>query len=173
MTNEPITKQYANRVYLNRGGFTMQDNVGMNNHEVFGLNPVPSDGTAAVSKDHTESRYVVKDADIDMNNNRILNFPQTGGEPITKAFVEKYYGADYVNTVTFKGKPGNVTIIHADDIVDLLNGKPDVNFRKGVSSNSYEISFSVQPKLPVRNYTYEMDVELTGERGYNIMLWGD
>ena len=51
--NEPITKQYANRVYLTHGGFTMQDNIGMNNHEILGLNPVPSDGTAAVSKDYT------------------------------------------------------------------------------------------------------------------------
>ena len=58
MTNEPFTKQYANRVYLTHGGFTMQDNIGMNNHEVLGLNPVPSDGTTAVSKDYTESRYV-------------------------------------------------------------------------------------------------------------------
>ena len=96
-TNEPITKQYANRVYLTHGGFTMQDNIGMNTHEVLGLNPVPSDGTAAVSKDYTESRYLPKDTNIDMNNNRILNlpFPQAGGEPITKGFVEKYYGADY------------------------------------------------------------------------------
>ena len=61
MTNEPITKQYANRVYLTHGGFTMQDNIGMNNHKVLGLNPVPSHGTAAVSKDYTEPRYVVKD----------------------------------------------------------------------------------------------------------------
>ena len=91
-TNEPITKQYANKVYLTHGGFTMQDNIGMNNHEVLRLNPVPSDGTAAVSKDYTELRYVVKDDDIDMNNNRIFNlpFPQTSGEPITKGFVEKY-----------------------------------------------------------------------------------
>ena len=64
----------------------MQDNIGMNNHEVLGLNPVPSDDTAAVSKDYTESRYVVKDANIDMNNKRILNlpFPLTLDEPITR-----------------------------------------------------------------------------------------
>ena len=42
-----------------------------------------------------------------------------------------------------------------------------------MSSNSYEISFSVRPKLLVGIYTYEMDVVLTGERGYNIMLWGN
>ena len=129
-TNEPITKQYANKVYLTHGGFTMQDNIGMNNHEILGLNPVPSDGTAAVSKDYTESRYVVKDADIDMNNKRILNlpFPLTLDEPITKGFVERYYGTDYVNILSFKGKPGSVTVIHAGDTVDLVNGKPDVDF---------------------------------------------
>ena len=48
LANEPITKQYANKVYLTHGGFTMQDNISMNNHEVLGLNPVPSDGTAVV-----------------------------------------------------------------------------------------------------------------------------
>ena len=174
-TNEPITKQYANRVCLTHGGFTMQDNIGMNDHEVLGLNPVRSDGTAAVSKDYTESRYLPKDADIDMNNNRILNlpFPQTGGEPITKGFVEKYYGAHYVNILTFKGQQGFIKIILADDTVELLNSKPDVNLRKSVSSNSYEISFSVHPKLPVGIYTYEMNVVLTGERGYDIMLWSN
>ena len=157
-TNEPISKQYANRVYLTNGDFTMQDNSGMNNHKVSGLNPVPSDGTAAVSKDYTESRYVVKDADIGMNNKRILNlpFPQTSGEPITKGFVEKYYGADYVNILTFKGKPGRVTVIHAGDTVNLVNGKPDVDFSK--VGDSYQINFSVRPKLPTGIYTYEMDV---------------
>lgn len=125
--NEPITKQYANRLYLTHGGFTMQDSIGMNNHEVLGLNPVPSDGTAAVSKDYTESRYVVKDANIDMNNNRILNlpFPQTFGEPIPKGFFERYY-SDYNNIMTFKGKPGNFTILHKDAIVDSpANGRAD------------------------------------------------
>ena len=86
LANEPVTKQYANRVYLIHGGFTMQDNIGMDNHEVLGLNATPSHGSAAVSKDYTESRYVVKDADIDMKNNRILNlpFPQTLVNPLRK-----------------------------------------------------------------------------------------
>ena len=60
LANDPITKQYANRVYLTDGGFTMQDNIGMNNHEVLGLNPNPSSGTAAVSKDFTDSQCVKK-----------------------------------------------------------------------------------------------------------------
>ena len=108
-----------------------------------------------------------------MNNNRILNlpFPQTSGKPITKGFVEKYYGVDYVNILTFKGKPGSVTVIHADDTVDLVNGKPDVDFSK--VGDSYQINFPVHPKLPTGIYTYEMDVVLTTSRGYNIMLWGD
>ena len=88
LANDPIMKQYANRIYLTPSGFTMQDNIGMNNHEVLGLNPSPSHGSAAVSKDYRESRYAVKDADIDMKNNRILNlpFPHSLGEPVTKAY---------------------------------------------------------------------------------------
>ena len=38
---------------------------------------------------------------------------------------------------------------------------------------SYQINFSVRPKLPTGIYTYEMDVVLTTSRGYNITLWGD
>ena len=93
LANDPVTKQYANRVYLTHSGFTMQNNIGMDGHEVLGLNPNPSDGTAAVSKDFTDSQYVKKNADIDMNNNRILNlpFPQTLGEPVTKAYAEMHY----------------------------------------------------------------------------------
>ena len=87
LVNDPVTKQYANRIYLTHSGFTMKDNIGMNNHEVLGLNPVPSDGMAAVSKDYTETRYVVKDADIDMNGHRITGLPTiplSSGEPIKK-----------------------------------------------------------------------------------------
>ena len=41
--------------------------------------------------------FVTKNADIDMNNNKITNlpFPTTSGEPITKGFVDKYYALDY------------------------------------------------------------------------------
>ena len=63
LANDPITKQYANRVYLTHSGFTMQDNISMNNHEVLGLNPTPSHGTSAVSKDFADSKYVEKNAD--------------------------------------------------------------------------------------------------------------
>ena len=60
LANDPVTKQYANRVYLTDGGFTMQDNIGMNNHEVLGLNPVPFDGTAAVSKNYADTVFIKK-----------------------------------------------------------------------------------------------------------------
>ena len=168
LANDPITKQYANRVYLTHSGFIMQDNIGMNNHEVLGLNPNPSNGTAAVSKDFTDSQYVKKDSFIDMNDNRILNlpFPQTSGEPVTKEFVDKYY-VDYINILTFKGSPGKVTILRKNYIVDL----PTVDFSK--VGDSYQIAFSVNPKLPNGIYTYEMNVVLTTSRGYNITLWGD
>ena len=173
LANDPITKQYATRVYLTDSGFTMQDNIGMNNHEILGLNPTPSDGTAAVSKSYTDTVSIKKGTDIDMNGHRITGLPiipLTSGKPITKGFVDQYY-ADYKNILTFKGKPGNVTVLHNDGMVDLLNGKPDVDFSK--VGNSYQINFSVQPKLPNGIYTYEMDIVLTTSRAYNIALWGD
>ena len=105
-----FTKQYANRVYLTDSGFTMQDNIDMNNHEVLGLNPDPSDDTAAVSKSYRDTVYIKKNTDIDMNGHRITGLPiipLSSGEPITKGFVDQYY-ADYKNIMTFKGSPGNV-----------------------------------------------------------------
>ena len=64
-----------------------------------------------------------------------------------------------------------MTVLHNDGMVDLLNGKPDVDFSK--VGNSYQINFSVQPKLPSGIYTYEMDIVQTTTRAYNIALWGD
>ena len=112
--------------------------------------------------------FVAKDTDIDMNNKRITNlpFPATSGEPITKGFVDKYYALDYANLLTFKGSPGNITILRKDDSLD-----GDVNFRK--VNSSYEISFSFKNRLPKGVYSYEMDVVLTTSRGYNIQLWGE
>ena len=174
LANDPITKQYANRVYLTHSGFTMQDNIGMNNHEVLGLNP-SSYGSAAVSKDYTKSRYVVKDADIDMKNNRILNlpFPHTSGEPVTKAYADMHY-YDYLNILTFEGTPNSHTVTHIDDMVDTpFNGRSNniLDFFK--VGDSYQINFNVTPKLPSGIYAYGMDIVLTTSRGYNIMLWGD
>ena len=174
LANDPITKQYANRVYLTHSGFTMQDNIGMNNHEVLGLNPTPSHGSAAVSKDYTESRYVVKDADIDMNNNRILNlpFPQSLAEPVTKAYANMHY-YDYLNILTFEGTPNTHTVTHIDDMVDTpFNGRSNNILDFSKVGDSYQINFNVTPKLPAGIYAYEMDIVLTTSRGYNI-LWGD
>ena len=175
LANDPVTKQYANRVYLTHSGFIMQDNIGMGNHEVLGLNPNPSDGTAAVSKDFTDSQYVKKDADIDMNNNRILNlpFPQTSGEPVTKAYGDMHY-YDYLNILTFEGTMNSHTITHIDDMVGTpFNGRSNtiVDFSK--VGSSYQIAFSVSPKLPKGVYAYEMNIVLTSSVGYNITLWGD
>ena len=175
LANDPITKQYANRVYLTHFGFTMQDNIGMGNHEVLGLNPNPSGGTAAVSKDFTDSQYVKKNADIDMDNNRILNlpFPQTPGEPVTKAFAEMHY-YDYLNILTFEGTMTTHTITHIDDMVDTpFNGHSNQILDFSKVGSSYQINFSVSPKLPKGIYGYEMDIVLTSSVGYNISLWGD
>ena len=139
----------------------MQDDIGMNNHEVLGLNPTPFDCTAAVSKSYTDTMYIKKSTDIGMNGHRITGLPiipLSDGEPITKGFVQRYY-ADYKNILTFKGKPGNVTVLHNEGMVDLVNGKPDIDFSK--VGDSYQINFSVQPKLPNGIYTYEMDIVLT------------
>ena len=176
LANDPITKQYANRVYLTDRGFTMQDNIGMNNHEILGLNPVLSDDTSAVPKSYTDTVYIKKGTSIDMNGNRITGLPiisLTSGEPITKGFVERYY-SDYTNIMTFKGKPGNVTILRQDNMVDSPANRcatKTLDFSK--VGSSYQINFSVQPKLPNGVYTYEMDVVLTTSRGYDVMLWGD
>ena len=176
LANDPITKQYANRVYLTDSGFTMQDNISMNNHEVLGLNPVPYGDTAAVSKSDTDTMFIKKSTDIDMNGHRITGLPiilLTAGEPITKGFVERYY-SDYTNIMTSKGKPGNVTILHKDDMVDTPeNERSNKTLDFSKVGDSYQINFDVSPKLPNGVYTYEIDVVLTTSRGYNIMLWGD
>ena len=176
LANDPITKQYANRVYLTDGGFTMQDNIGMNNHEVLGLNAVPSDGTAAVSKCYTDTMYIQKSTDIDMNGHRIIGLPiipLSGGKPITKGFVERYY-SDYTKIMTLKGKPGNVTILHTDSMVDTpANGRSTKTLDFSKVGDSYQINLDVSSKLPNGIYTYEMDIILTTSREYNIMLWGD
>ena len=154
----------------------MQDNIGMNNQEVLGLNPVPSDGTAAVSKSYTDTMCIKKSTDIDMNGHRITGLPiipLSAGEPITKGFVKRYY-SDYTNIMTFKGSPGNVTILHKDDMVDTpANGRSTKTLDFSKVGSTYQINFSVSPKIPNGIYTYEMDTVLTGAREYNIALWGD
>ena len=131
----------------------MQDNIGMNNHEILGLNPNPSDGTSAVSKDFTDSQYVKKSSDIDMNGHRITGLPiipLTSGEPITKGFAEKNY-SDYINIMTFKGKPGNVDILKQDNMVDSPeNGRATKTLDFSKVGSSYQINFSVPTKTSKR-----------------------
>ena len=111
-----------------------------------------------------------------MNGNRITGLPivpLSSGEPITKGFVDQDY-ADYKNIITFKGSPGNVTILHKDDMVDTpANGHATQTLDFSKVGDSYQINFDVTPKLPNGIYTYEMDVVLTTSREYNIRLWGD
>ena len=110
-----------------------------------------------------------------MNNNRILNlpFPQTSGEPVTKGFAEMNY-SNYLNILTFEGSPSNVTILHKDDMIDTPeNGRATKTLDFSKVGSSYQINFSVDPKLPNGIYMYEMGVVLTTSRGYNITLWGD
>ena len=67
-----------------------------------------------------------------MKNNRILNlpFPQTSGEPVMKGFAEMNY-SNYLNILTFEGSPGNVTILHKDDMIDTPeNGRATKTFQK-------------------------------------------
>ena len=110
-----------------------------------------------------------------MNGHRITGLPiipLTPGEPITKGFVERYY-SDYTNIMTFKGKPGNVTILRKDGMVDSPeNGRATKTLDFSKVGSSYQINFSVNPKLSNGVYTDEMDIVLTGSRGYDIMLWG-
>ena len=76
--------------------------------------------------------------------------------------------------MTFQGKPGNVTILHTDSMVDTpANGRSTKTLDFSKVGDSYQMNFGVNAKLPNGIYTYKMDIVLTGERGYNIMLWGD
>ena len=110
-----------------------------------------------------------------MDNNRILNlpFPQTPGEPVTKAFAEMHY-YDYLNILTFEGTMTTHTITHIDDMVDTpFNGHSNQILDFSKVGSSYQINFSVSPKLPKGIYGYEMDIVLTSSVGYNISLWGE
>ena len=122
-----------------------------------------------------QSQYVKKDADIDMNNNRILNlpFPQSSGEPVTKAFAEMHH-YDYLNILTFEGTMTTHTVTHIDDMVDTpFNGRRNQILDFSKVGTSYQINFGVSPKLQKGIYAYEMNIELASSVGYNISLWGD
>ena len=49
----------------------MKADINMGGNEVVGLPATSSAGSASVSKNYTESRYVRKNLDIDMNDNKI------------------------------------------------------------------------------------------------------
>ena len=63
--NEPVTKQYADKVYTKGGltdaGFVMQDNIGMNGHKVTGLGIPTNDTDAATKKYVNDERCTFKD----------------------------------------------------------------------------------------------------------------
>ena len=106
-----------------------------------------------------------------MNNNRILNlpFPITSGEPVTKAFADMH-DFDYLNILTFRGKPNKFTVTHIDEMVDTpfnVRSSELLGFHK--VGDSYQINFSVTPKLLDGIYAYEMDIVLASSRGYDIM----
>ena len=144
LVNDPVTKQYANRVYLTNSGFTMQDNIGMNNHEVLGLNPNPSDSTAAGSKRCTDTMFIKKSTNIDMNGHRITGLPKnpsTSGKPILKFYFEQYLSG-CTNIMTFKGTPSNFTIRHKDGMVGTPgNGHAMKTLDFSKLGSSYQINF--------------------------------
>ena len=110
-----------------------------------------------------------------MGNNRILNlpFPQSSGEPVTKAYAEMHY-FDYLNILTFEGTMNTHTVTHIDDMVDTpFNGRSNYIVDVSKVGTSYQITFSITPKLQKGIYAYEMNIELASSVGYNISLWGD
>ena len=60
---EPVTKKYV-QANFNKGltadSFTMRDHISMGGYEIVDLAPTPSTETAAVSKNHTNGRYMFK-----------------------------------------------------------------------------------------------------------------
>ena len=61
----------------------------------------------------TDTMYIKKSTDIDMNGHRITGLPKnpsTSGEPITKFYFEQHLSG-HINIMTFKGTPSNVTML--------------------------------------------------------------
>ena len=75
---------------LTDAGFTMKVDINMGGNEVVGLPATPSAGSASVSKSYTESRYVRKNLDINMNDHKITNLeaPTTNTDAATKKYVD-------------------------------------------------------------------------------------
>ena len=65
-------------------------------------------------------------------------------------------------------------VTHIDDMVDTpFNGHSNNILDFSKVGSSYQINFSVTPKLPKGIYAYEMNIALTSSVRYNIALWGD
>ena len=64
---EPKTRRYV-EINFNRGltadGFTMRDQISMGGHEIVDLASSPSTGTAAVSKNYADTRYVLQNTTL-------------------------------------------------------------------------------------------------------------
>ena len=69
----------------------MRDHINMSGHEIVDLAPTPSTGTAAVSKNYTDGRYVKKDQDINLNNHKVYNLStltNDNDDAATKEYVD-------------------------------------------------------------------------------------
>ena len=58
---------------LTDAGFTMKADINMGGNEITGLPSTPYAGSASVSKNCTESRYVRKNSDIDVGGHKVTN----------------------------------------------------------------------------------------------------
>ena len=75
--SEPITKHYANSMYLTSGGFVMTDNIGMGGHTVTNLG-TPTNNTDAATK-----KYVDDKGSLELEKQKIVM--------VDKGFAKTYY----------------------------------------------------------------------------------
>ena len=75
--SEPVTKHYANSMYLTSGGFVMTDNIGMGGHTVTNLG-TPTDNTDAATK-----KYVDDKGSLELEKQKIIM--------VDKGFAKTYY----------------------------------------------------------------------------------
>ena len=75
--SEPITKHYANSMYLTSGGFVMTDNIGMGGHTVTNLG-TPTNNTDAATK-----KYVDDKGSLELEKQKIVM--------VDKSFAKTYY----------------------------------------------------------------------------------
>ena len=82
--SEPITKHYANNIYLTSGGFVMTDNIGMGGHTVTNLG-TPTNNTDAATK-----KYVDDKGSLELEKQKIVM--------VDKSFAKPYYEDNNGNT---------------------------------------------------------------------------